>query len=316
MKSVYFLSDAHLGCRSIPHDRTRERRLVRFLDGIKDKASAVYLLGDIFDFWYEYKTVVPRGYTRFLGKLSELADRGVEVHFFTGNHDIWCGDYLVKECGVTLHTEPMTVEMGDKVFMLAHGDGLGDPDRKFRFLRAVFRNRLCQRMFSCIHPRWAVDFGLSWAAHSRLKHGVEGGDPPYLGEDKEYLVRFAKEYLKAHSEINYFIFGHRHIELDLMLTRSSRVLILGDWITQFTYAVFDGENLFMENYVEGDTCLYPLQRVCRCFRRTVCGNGISVKIHNRIRSVPFGKSISAERKIVRLRLIFQSAEKRFPFCGD
>ena len=126
MKSVYFLSDAHLGCRSIPHDRTRERRLVHFLDGIKDKASAVYLLGDIFDFWYEYKTVVPRGYTRFLGKLSELADRGVEVHFFTGNHDIWCGDYLVKECGVTLHTEPMTVEMGDKVFMLAHGDGLGD----------------------------------------------------------------------------------------------------------------------------------------------------------------------------------------------
>lgn len=244
-----------MGCRSIPHDRTRERRLVHFLDGIKDKASAVYLLGDIFDFWYEYKTVVPRGYTRFLGKLSELADRGVEVHFFTGNHDIWCGDYLVKECGVTLHTEPMTVEMGDKVFMLAHGDGLGDPDRKFRFLRAVFRNRLCQRMFSCIHPRWAVDFGLSWAAHSRLKHGVEGGDPPYLGEDKEYLVRFAKEYLKAHSEINYFIFGHRHIELDLMLTRSSRVLILGDWITQFTYAVFDGENLFMENYVEGDTCL-------------------------------------------------------------
>ena len=113
MKSVYFLSDAHLGCRSIPHDRTRERRLVHFLDGIKDKASAVYLLGDIFDFWYEYKTVVPRGYTRFLGKLSELADRGVEVHFFTGNHDIWCGDYLVKECGVTLHTEPMTVEMGD-----------------------------------------------------------------------------------------------------------------------------------------------------------------------------------------------------------
>ena len=255
MKSVYFLSDAHLGCRSIPHDRTRERRLVHFLDGIKDTAAAVYLLGDIFDFWYEYKTVVPRGYTRFLGKLSEFADRGVEVHFFTGNHDIWCGDYLVKECGVTLHTEPMTVEIGDKVFMLAHGDGLGDPDRKFRFLRAVFRNRLCQRMFSCIHPRWAVDFGLSWAAHSRLKHGVEGGDPPYLGEDKEYLVRFAKEYLKAHSEINYFIFGHRHIELDLMLTRSSRVLILGDWITQFTYAVFDGENLFMENYVEGDTCL-------------------------------------------------------------
>lgn len=255
MKSVYFLSDAHLGCRSIPHDRTRERRLVHFLDHIKDKASAVYLLGDIFDFWYEYKTVVPRGYTRFLGKLSELTDRGVEVHFFTGNHDIWCGDYLEKECGVVLHTEPMTVEIGDKVFMLAHGDGLGDPDRKFRFLRALFRNRFCQRMFSCIHPRWAVAFGLAWAAHSRLKHGTEGGDPPYMGEDKEFLVRYAKDYLKVHPEINYFIFGHRHIELDLMLSRANRVLVLGDWITQFTYAVFDGENLFMENYIEGDTNL-------------------------------------------------------------
>ena len=230
MKSVYFLSDAHLGCRSIPHDRTRERRLVRFLDSVKDKASAVYLLGDIFDFWYEYKTVVPRGYTRFLGKLSELTDSGVEVHFFTGNHDIWCGDYLVKECGVTLHTVPV-------------------------LLRSVFHNRLCQRLFSCIHPRWAVDFGLSWAAHNRLKHGLEGGDPPYMGEDKEYLVRYAKDYLKSHSEINYFIFGHRHIELDLMLSRTSRLMILGDWITQFTYAVFDGENLFMENYVEGETAL-------------------------------------------------------------
>ena len=254
MKSVYFLSDAHLGCCSIPHDRTRERRLVRFLDGIKDKASAVYLLGDIFDFWYEYKTVVPRGYTRFLGKLSELADRGVEVHF-TGNHDIWCGDYLVKECGVTLHTEPMTVEMATRCSCWRMATAWATPTASSVSCVPCSANRLCQRMFSCIHPRWAVDFGLSWAAHSRLKHGVEGGDPPYLGEDKEYLVRFAKEYLKAHSEINYFIFGHRHIELDLMLTRSSRVLILGDWITQFTYAVFDGENLFMENYVEGDTCL-------------------------------------------------------------
>ena len=255
MKSVYFLSDAHLGCRSIPHDRTRERRLVRFLDSVKHKASAVYLLGDIFDFWYEYKMVVPRGYTRFLGKISELTDLGVEVHFFTGNHDIWCGDYLVKECGVTLHTKPVTIEIGDRVFMLAHGDGLGDPDRSFRLLRRVFHNRTCQRLFACIHPRWAVDFGLSWAAHNRLKHGVEGGDPPYMGEDKEYLVQFAKDYLKTHSGINYFIFGHRHIELDLMLSRTSRLLILGDWITQFTYAVFDGENLFMENFVEGETRL-------------------------------------------------------------
>lgn len=254
MKNVYFLSDAHLGCRSLPHDRTRERRLVRFLDDIKDKASAVYLLGDIFDFWYEYKMVVPRGYVRLLGKIAELTDNGVEVHFFIGNHDIWCTDYLVKECGVILHTEPETVEMGDKIFMLSHGDGLGDPDPKFRFLRSVFRNRICRQLFSCIHPRWAMAFGLRWAAHSRVKHTLQGGDPPYMGEDREFLVQYAKEYLKNHPEINYFIFGHRHIELDLMLSRTSRVMIIGDWISQFTYAVFDGTQLFLENYIEGDSC--------------------------------------------------------------
>ncbi len=254
MKNVYFISDAHLGSRGIPHARTQERRLVRFLDSIKHHASAIYMLGDMFDFWYEYHLVVPKGYTRFLGKLSELTDLGVEVHFFLGNHDQWCGDYLTHECGVVVHREPQTLEIGDKVFMMAHGDGLGDPDRKFRFLRAVFASPLCRRLFSALHPRWAVEFGLTWAKHSRLKHGREGGDPPYMGEQRECLVRFAKDYLREHPTINYFIFGHRHIELDLMLTRESRVVILGDWISQFTYAVFDGTSLYLENYVEGETC--------------------------------------------------------------
>ena len=129
MKNVYFLSDAHLGSRAIEHGRTQERRLVNFLDSIKHKAAAVYLLGDMFDFWYEFRLVVPKGYTRFLGKISELTDMGVEVHFFTGNHDIWCGDYLTKECGVIMHREPLTTEIYGKEFYLAHGDGLGDPDK-------------------------------------------------------------------------------------------------------------------------------------------------------------------------------------------
>lgn len=253
-KNVYFLSDAHLGCRAIPHDRTRERRLTKFLDSIKDTAATVYLLGDIFDFWYEYKTVVPRGHTRLLGKLSELTDSGVEVHYFTGNHDIWCTDYLKRECGIVLHTRPITVEIGDKVFFLAHGDGLGDDnDHKFKLLSALFHNHTCQTLFSALHPRWAIPFALKCAAQSRIKHERNGGDPPYAGEKKEPLVRFAKNYLKEHPEINFFIFGHRHIELDLMLTRQARLMILGDWVTQFTYAVFDGTHLFMENYVEGDT---------------------------------------------------------------
>ena len=254
MKSVYFLSDAHLGSRAIEHGRTQERRLVNFLDSIKHKASAVYFLGDMFDFWYEFKMVVPKGYTRFLGKLSELTDLGVEVHFFTGNHDIWCGDYLTQECGVILHREPLTTEIYGREFYLAHGDGLGDPSKKFKFLRSMFHNKFLQFLFSSLHPRWSVDLGLAWAKHSRMKR-VDGKEPDYMGEDKEYLVLYAKEYLKTHPSINYFLFGHRHIELDLMLPNRSRIMILGDWIHYFTYAVYDGENIFLENYIEGETQL-------------------------------------------------------------
>ena len=251
-KNVYFLSDAHLGSLAIEHGRTQERRLVRFLDSIKHKAAAIYLLGDMFDFWYEYKTVVPKGYTRFLGKLSELTDMGVEVHYFTGNHDIWAYNYLATECGVTLHTKPETTEIYGKVFYLAHGDGLGDADRNFKFIRSVFHNPLCQRLFSAIHPRWGMAFGLTWAKHSRLKR-ADGKEPPYMGEDREALVLYTKRYMKSHPDIDYFLYGHRHIELDLVLSRKSRMMILGDWIWQFTYAVFDGEHMFLEEYVEGES---------------------------------------------------------------
>ena len=252
MKKVYFLCDAHLGSWAMQHRRTQERRLVRFLDSIKEKASAVYLLGDMFDFWYEYKFVVPKGYTRFLGKISELTDMGVEVHYFTGNHDIWAYNYLERECGVIIHRSPITVELGDKVFFLAHGDGLGDPDKSFKLIRAIFHSKFCQRLFSSLHPRWGMWFGLTWAKHSRMKR-ADGKEPPYMGEDKEYLVRYAKEYQQEHPDIDYYMFGHRHIELDLMLSKKTRMMILGDWLWQFTYAVFDGEHLFMENYIEGET---------------------------------------------------------------
>ena len=252
MKNIYFLSDAHLGSRALRHTRQQERRLVRFLDDIKEKAEAVYLLGDMFDVWFEYRMVVPRGFTRFLGKLSELTDSGVEVHYFAGNHDLWTWDYLVEECGVILHREPMTLSLADKTFYIGHGDGLGDPDPRFRFIRSIFHSPLCQWLFRWLHPDLGMRFGLNWAKHSRLAHG-EGGDPPYLGEDKEHLVLYAKDYLRSHPDVNYFLFGHRHIELDLMLSDQCRMVILGDWISQYTYAVFDGEHLYMENYVEGET---------------------------------------------------------------
>ena len=251
-KNIYFLSDAHLGSLAIEHGRTQERRLVRFLDSIKDKAAAVYMLGDMFDFWDEYKYVVPKGYTRFLGKISEMTDMGVEVHFFTGNHDLWIHDYFEEECGMTVHTRPATVELYDKVFFLAHGDGLGDPDPKFKILRKLFHDPTCRLLLNALHPRWGMWLGLNWAKHSRLKR-ADGKEPPYMGEDKEYLVRFTKDYMKTHRDIDYFLYGHRHIELDLMLSRKTRIVILGDWISQFTYAVFDGEHFFLEEYVEGES---------------------------------------------------------------
>ena len=252
MKNVYFLSDAHLGSLALRHRRTQERRLVRFLDSVKDKASAVYLLGDMFDFWDEYKHVVPKGFTRFLGKISELTDRGVEVHYFTGNHDIWTYGYLEEECGVILHRKPITTEIGDRVFFLAHGDGLGDDGRRFKLLRWMFHNRACQILLNSLHPRWGMALGLNWAKHSRLKR-IDGKEPPYQGEDKEELVRFTKQYMRDHQDVDYFIYGHRHIELDLTLSEKARMVILGDWIWQFSYAVFDGENLFLEQYVEGES---------------------------------------------------------------
>ena len=251
-KNVYFLSDAHLGSLAIPHGRTQERRLVRFLDSIKEKASAVYLLGDMFDFWNEYRYVVPKGYSRFLGKLSELTDNGVEVHFFAGNHDLWTYGYLEEECGVIVHKAPVTTEIYGKVFFLAHGDGLGDPDNKFKILRKLFHNRTFQRLQNFVHPRWGMALGLNWAKHSRLKR-ADGKEVPFMGEDKEFLVRFARDYKRSHPNIDYFLFGHRHIELDLPIDKSTRMLILGDWIWQFTYAVFDGEHLFLGEYVEGES---------------------------------------------------------------
>ena len=253
MKNIYFLSDAHLGSWAIPHGRMHERRVVRFLDSIKDKAAAVYLLGDMFDFWHEYKFVVPKGFTRLLGKLSELTDNGVEVHYFTGNHDLWCGDYLHRECGVILHREPLTTEIYGKIFFLGHGDGLDRSDSKYLMLRKVFHNTICQKLFASIHPRWGIYFGKAWARKSRKKHeAVEGF---FNGPDKDGLALFARDYLKTHTDINIFMFGHRHVDVDFQLSDTSRFIILGDWISKFSFAVFDGAKIRIDHYVEGETLL-------------------------------------------------------------
>lgn len=248
---VYFLSDAHLGSWAIEHRRTHERRIVSFLNKIKDEAVAIYFLGDMFDFWYEYKHVVPKGGVRFLGKVSELTDMGVEVHFFPGNHDLWCSDYFEKECGMIIHREPLLVEINGKDFYLAHGDEYAG-ESNFAILRSIFHSKFLQKLFSWfVHPRWALSFGHLWAAHSMRKHKLNG-DIPFRGAENEPCIKFAKKYLEKHDVVDCFIFGHRHCNADVQLSSVSRCIILGDWISDFTYVVYDGNGITVNKYVEGD----------------------------------------------------------------
>lgn len=246
-KNIYFASDAHLGARFHQDPLAIEKKLVRWLDSIKEDAIAVYFLGDMFDYWYEYKYVVPKGFVRFLGKLAELSDSGVEIHFFIGNHDIWMFDYLTKEIGATIHRDILTVDLLGKRFFLGHGDEVDYRSKLFRFVRALFRNKFCQWLYAGIHPRWSFGFALGWSLSSRKK-GLKNEVSAYQGESNEYLVQFAKTYLQTHPDINFFIFGHRHILLDLMLSRSSRILVAGDWMQHFSYIVWNGEALYIDQF--------------------------------------------------------------------
>ena len=245
---IYFASDMHFGSDILEDPLNTERRFVRWLDTIKNEAKALYLLGDVFDFWFEYKKVVPKGFTRFLGKIAEMYDNGTEIHFFIGNHDIWAFDYLPKEIGAIIHKEPLTTEIYGKKFFLAHGDGLGDESRSFHFLRSIFHNRFCQFLFARFPSAWGIGFGYWWSKHNRGKNISK--PIPYLGEEKEHLVIFAKQYIKTHPDIDYLIFGHRHIMLDFMLNKATRMMIIGDWMQFFSYAVFDGKELSLEQFEE------------------------------------------------------------------
>ncbi|MDR1729333.1 MAG: UDP-2,3-diacylglucosamine diphosphatase [Prevotellaceae bacterium] len=247
-KKIYFASDTHFGLDLKEDPIESEKRFVRWLDRIKNETAALYLLGDIFDYWFEYKSVVPKGHTRVLGKLAEFTDNGIPVYIFTGNHDIWMFDYLPKEIGATIITEPIEVEVNGKRFYLAHGDGLEDPDRVFGFIRSLFRNKFCQWLYKMVHPDLTTPFGYAWSRRNRRKK-INAKTAVYMGEENEYLVRFAKNYVQNH-DIDYFIFGHRHIMLDLMIRKETRVVILGDWIDHFSFAVFDGSELFLEQYIE------------------------------------------------------------------
>lgn len=244
---AYFLSDLHLGAPYFTDSREAECRVVSFLDSIKDDADAIYLLGDILDYWYEYRYVVPRGFVRFFGKLAELSDRGVRIVWLIGNHDIWIFDYLPTELGITVIDGVLTEQIDGKWFLMTHGDGIGKLKPSFRFLRKLFRSRLCQKAFSAIHPRWTVPFAYNWSRHSRK---VDGPDPP----DAERLINniktFSMEYLQQHPEIDYFIFGHLHLLIEEKLSDRSSMIVLGEWISTFSYAVWDGYQLTLHKYSE------------------------------------------------------------------
>lgn len=244
-KKIYFISDFHLGAPDRQRSLDREKRIVRWLDKVKADASEIYLLGDVFDFWFEYKHAVPRGYVRLLGKLAELNDQGIKLHYFTGNHDMWVFDYLPQEIGVTIYRKPVTRIINNKHFYIGHGDGLGPGDHGYKFIKKVFANKFCQWLFARLHPNFGIPLALYFSRKSRIATGTS--DEKYLGDDKEWLLIYSKEVLQK-NHYDYLIFGHRHLPLDLKVGENSRYINLGEWLNHNTYAVFDGKDLTLLNF--------------------------------------------------------------------
>jgi UDP-2,3-diacylglucosamine hydrolase len=239
-KKVYFLSDFHLGAPNDVESRKREDRLVRFLQAARKDAGIIFIVGDIFDFWFEYKTVVPKGFVRILGTLAQMADEGIQLHIFTGNHDLWMQDYLSKELNAKLYFEPQQFTIQNTQFLIGHGDGLGPGDKGYKRLKKIFTNPICQWLFRWLHPDAGIQLANFFSQKSRAKTG--NSDELFLGEDKEWLILYTKEKAKT-MPIDFFIFGHRHYAIDLKINEKSRYINLGDWIRLNTYAVFDGQDL-------------------------------------------------------------------------
>lgn len=241
---LYFASDIHLGAGSYIASREREGRFVRWLDLIKADAAEVYLMGDVFDFWFEYKTVVPKGYIRLLGKLAELSDAGIKLYFFKGNHDMWMFDYLEKELKATIISNELIVENAGKSFFLHHGDGLGPGDTTYKILKKIFRSKLSQWLFARIHPNLGIGIANKWSKQSRI---AGAKDVEKIDAQQEWLVIYCREVLKT-THYDYMLFGHRHIPLDMDLDGKSRYINLGEWVNYNSYAVFDGKEIKLEYF--------------------------------------------------------------------
>lgn len=243
-KKIYFASDNHLGAPTPEESAPRERIFVQWLNHIKEDVGVLFLLGDLFDFWFEYKTVVPKGFVRVLGKLAELADAGIPIHFFVGNHDMWMLDYLEKEIGITVYYSPQEFTFNGKSFFIGHGDGLGPYDMGYKRMKKIFKNPFFQWCFRWLHPDWGMRLGHYLSVKNKLISGEE--DAIFLGEENEWLAQYAKKKQQEKAR-DYYVFGHRHIPLDIPIDQA-RYINLGDWISHYTYAVFDGKALELKSW--------------------------------------------------------------------
>lgn len=244
-KNIYFASDFHLGAPNYEESLVREKRIVAWLNEIEPTAKEIFLVGDIFDFWFEYKHAIPKGFVRLQGKIAELTDKGIPIHIFTGNHDMWIFDYIPKELGITLHRGPVIRTFGGKKFYIGHGDGLGPGDHGYKFLKKVFASKFCQWCFARLHPNFGI-----WLANKSSKSSraaTAKDDEQFLGEENEWLAIYSKEILEK-EHFDYFIFGHRHLPLELKVGENSTYYNLGEWINYNTYLVFDGEKAELKTF--------------------------------------------------------------------
>ncbi len=244
-KKIYFASDFHLGVPTYESSLAREKLIVKWLDEIKTDAEEIFLVGDMFDFWWEYTYTIPKGFVRLFGKLAELSDSGIKIHFFTGNHDLWMKDYFQVELNATINREPITREFNGKQFYIGHGDGLGPGDKWYKFLKFCFTSKFMQWCFARIHPNLAFKIARASSNKSRIATGKS--DEKFLGKENEWLYIYCKEYLNTH-KIDFFLFGHRHLPLDLDIEGKARYINLGEWFNYHSYVVFDGTNLELKYY--------------------------------------------------------------------
>ncbi|WP_114751254.1 UDP-2,3-diacylglucosamine diphosphatase [Pleomorphovibrio marinus] len=247
-QKVFFASDFHLGAPNSQESQIREKKIVRWLDEISPEAAAVFLVGDIFDFWFEYEKVVPKGFLRFLAKITEMREKNIPIFFFTGNHDLWMKDYFTKELDIPVYSNPLEMEINHKKFLVGHGDGLGPGDQKYKVLKKIFTNQVCQWLFKWVHPDLGIRMAQTWSKSSRISN-EEKKEDEFKGEDKEWLFQYCKD-IENKMHFDYYIFGHRHLPLQLQVNGKSTYYNLGEWVSQCMYGEFDGEFFHLKKFEE------------------------------------------------------------------